>query len=458
MYKKEEIINRIFQGDSLEELKKFPDECIDLCITSPPYYNLRDYQTSIWEDGDVNCNHLEHNDLRDDVKQITSKGTIKIGYKKICKKCGAKRIDKQIGLEETPEEYIEKLVLIFREVKRILKSHGTLWLNIGDCYNGSGKGGDSERMYSQRHTQFGKLCDIRVQGKPTKICGLKPKDLIEIPSMLAIALRNDGWYLRSRIPWVKRNSMPESCIDRPSSAIEYVFLLSKNEHYYYDIESIKKETVTFDNSHRNRDITKLNNTPGRTKMNGLKTNNYNRRNRRNSDWFFDSWEGLYDNDEGNPLALVVNPKGYKEAHFATFPENFVLPMILAGSSEKGICSFCGKPWIKIIEKDNLKNEREIQEYTLNVIPGRNKLSRLNSKDMKTISKKLKGWEPSCDCDKEIIPAIVLDPFSGAGTTALVALKNNRNYVGIELNSEYINISEKRIKDYLKSQKKSFFID
>jgi DNA modification methylase len=274
-------INKIYNGDVLEILKTLPNQSINMCVTSPPYYALRDYQTAKWEGGDINCDHkkeikpssehIKKEGYRDAFRNSNARSnhSEEPHYKSICKKCGAVRIDKQIGLEETPEEYIQKLVDVFREVKRVLKDDGTLWINIGDSYNGSGKAGNNPE-YQNKHTEFGKSSKHSERfGNPTNIKNLKPKDLIGIPWMLAFALRSDGWFLRQDIIWSKTNPMPESVTDRCTKSHEYIFLLSKNKQYYFDNESIKEPTVTYDNTLRDRETTKLNNTPGRTTMGGF---------------------------------------------------------------------------------------------------------------------------------------------------------------------------------------------
>ena len=257
-------INTILQGDTLTELKKLPDESIDSCITSPPYWGLRDYG-----------------------------------------------VDGQIGLEKTPEEYVVKMVEVFREVKRVLKKEGTCWLNLGDSYATTKVGNTETRKNSTRVTNSFK------KEKPES---LKSKDLVGIPWRVAFALQADGWYLRQDIIWAKPNPMPESVTDRCTKSHEYVFLLTKSPKYYFDNEAIKENTITNDNSNRDRDNSKLNNTPGRTKMAGLKTNNYEKRNRR-SVW-------------------TINTKPFREAHFATFPEDLIMPMVLAGCPKNGLILDC----------------------------------------------------------------------------------------------------------------------
>ena len=195
-------INEIYCGDALEVLKTFPDECINMCCTSPPYFGLRDYQV--------------------------------VG---------------QIGLEETPGQYVQRLVEVFREVKRVLKKDGTLWVVIGDSYNGSGKGTGMkrEKFTQKQQSNLGSMIN-----SPTKIAGLKPKDLIGIPWMVAFALRDDGWYLRSDIIWYKKNPMPEPIKDRPTKSHEYIFLLSKSQKYYYNYEAIAEKSEWFDLDNRSK--------------------------------------------------------------------------------------------------------------------------------------------------------------------------------------------------------------
>lgn len=303
-----EIIN----GDSLEVIKTLPDNAVNCCVTSPPYWGLRNYG-----------------------------------------------VEGQLGLEKTPEEYVGKMVAVFREVRRVLKDDGTLWLNLGDSYSGSGKdtwGSDEARENNRsriKETYIPTKDECPLAGNVPS--GLKPKDLIGIPWRVAFALQADGWYLRQDIIWHKPNPMPESVTDRCTKAHEYVFLMSKSQQYYYDNEAIKERTLTKDNSNRNRDITKLNNTPGRTKMMGLKTNDYDNRNKR-SVW-------------------TVATKPFKEAHFAVFPPDLIKPMILAGCPTGGV---------------------------------------------------------------------VLDPFVGSGTTAIVARELGRRFIGIELNPEYADMASRRV--------------
>lgn len=357
-------INKIIQGDCIEKLKELPDSCVDCCVTSPPYYGLRDYGTATWEGGDQNCDHKGnaqatrkniHDRTQPQCNNKPDENVFEI-YKTTCGKCGAIRVDNQVGLEETPEAYVQKLVDVFREVKRVLKPEGTLWLNLGDSYFGSG--GASGQ--SPEHLNFGKTREDRAyasEGITRKLKSdyLKPKDLIGIPWMVAFALRADGWYLRQDIIWNKPNPMPESVTDRCTKAHEYIFLLSKSQQYYYDYEALREKAITKPH-----------------KMGGKQTSADRNDGDRQSVVIGDGFAN-------KRSVWTVTTKPFSEAHFATFPEDLIVPCIKAGCPEKGI---------------------------------------------------------------------VIDPFMGAGTTGLVARKLTRNFVGIELNPEYIKIAENRIRPHL----------
>ena len=305
---------KLIQGDCLEVLKTLDAGSVNMCVTSPPYYGLRSYLDDDSEDKPL-----------------------------------------EIGLEQTPGEYVNKLVEVFREVKRTLRDDGTCWLNLGDSYNGSGKAGKNPE-YQDRHTEFGKPSKHKERfGKPTNVAGLKPKDLIGIPWRVAFALQADGWWLRSDIIWAKPNPMPESVKDRPTKSHEYIFLLSKSAKYYYDHEAIKENSKYPDDDRKSRvnDNAKDFQRDGNKLAKGSKT--YPKRNKR--------------------TVWTVNTKPFKEAHFAVFPPKLITPCILAGSPKGGL---------------------------------------------------------------------VLDPFSGAGTTGVVCAKFGRDFIGIELNPKYIKMSRKRI--------------
>ena len=225
------------------------DGSVNCIVTSPPYYGLRDYGTARWEGGDPNC---DHNPQRHDGGWRADR-TLPLGrggvYREVCAKCGAIRIASQIGLEQTPQEYVDNIVQVFRECWRILRDDGTVWLNLGDSYSSYKDcksvpdtlrvGGKSE---SANMIEKGK--SVTRNTRAMKSVGLKDKDLIGIPWMVAFALRADGWYLRQDIIWHKPNPMPESVKDRCTKAHEYIFLLTKSPKYYYDYEAVKEESIT----------------------------------------------------------------------------------------------------------------------------------------------------------------------------------------------------------------------
>jgi DNA modification methylase len=374
----QDLINRIHQGDSRKFLKEVPDGSVNCCVTSPPYYGLRDYGTGKWEGGDITCDHRFKQAEMDSTSTLKGSnerdGFALNVYKDVCRKCGAARIDEQMGLESTPEEYVIEMVKVFDQVKRVLKDDGTLWLIVGDSYNGSGKAGNNPE-YQKKHTAFGKLEKKERFGKPVNVAGLKPKDLIGIPWMLAFALRSSGWYLRSDIIWHKHPCMPESVEDRPTKSHEYVFLLAKSEQYYYDVDAIR-EPLSFNrwskgnvNGSGAKGFKHHNGSPGQ------KPHSFHRNG--HSGYYDNNGKALF-NEKGKNKRTVwtVQPAQFPEAHFATFPELLIEPCIQAGCPEGGI---------------------------------------------------------------------VLDPFAGAGTCPIVAKKLNRNFIAVELNPEYIELSENRLR-------------
>lgn len=228
-------------GNCLETIKTLPDESVHCCITSPPYYGLRDYGTGEWVGGDENCEHEGNNILGNNRNFVDREGrgsNTNCLSNGVCVKCGAIKEDEQIGLEETPEKFIERLVEVFREIKRVLHPRGTIWVNIGDSYCAGSRKNTAPQTFHN-----GKNYDVPLNRRNQATGDLKDKDLIGIPWMLAFALRADGWYLRQDIIWHKPNPMPESVKDRCTKSHEYIFLLTKSKHYYYDYEAIK-EPVT----------------------------------------------------------------------------------------------------------------------------------------------------------------------------------------------------------------------
>jgi len=306
----------ILFGNCQDTLKEFAPNSARTCVTSPPYYGLRDYGTATWIGGDPNCNHRRDSKVKPENCNTGHKnhdemyGVGDAIYKTVCPKCGAIRQDSQIGLEETPEEYIESLVNVFRNVRDVLTDDGTLWVNLGDSYYNYRPGkGQSYPKQSVSKTKQDLPDECNKRGN--KLDGLKEKDLIGIPWMFAFAMRKDGWYLRQDIIWHKPNPMPESVKDRCTKSHEYIFLLSKSKNYYYDNEAIKEPAKDWGT--RDRTNGKYHNKgTGLQPHTGL-SKSYPTKNKR-SVW-------------------TVTSKPYKEAHFATYPPDLIEPCILAGSEE-----------------------------------------------------------------------------------------------------------------------------
>jgi DNA modification methylase len=409
-------MNNILQGDVIEKLKEIESGTVQCVVTSPPYWGLRDYQTASWEGGDESCDHsvAKINPLK--VGGFTGERLRKEGgtenekylkYKNRCSDCGAVKKDQQLGLEETPEEYVEKMVEVFRQIRRVLKHDGTVWLNLGDSYNGSGgAGGDYNK---------GGLKDGQPKYKGRNISSLKPKDLVGIPWRVAFALQADGWYLRQDIIWHKPNPMPESVTDRCTKSHEYIFLLTKSAKYFYDNDAIREPAQDWGT--RDRSNFRKGTKDKLLLHHGLIDGDFaeNGRNKRSV------WK--------------INTKPYKEAHFAVFPPKLPELCIKAGTSEYGECSECGKAWERIVEKTGEFQRR----WSKNNAEGSPYSSQSSSQNIY----EEKGWQPTCSCDADRVPQIVLDPFFGSGTTGWVAQRLGRKWIGIELNEEYIKIAEKR---------------
>ena len=359
--------HEILVGDVLAGLRSLPDASVQCVVTSPPYWGLRDYG-----------------------------------------------VEGQIGLEPTPEAYVEKMVEVFREVRRVLRDDGTLWLNLGDSYNGSGGGAGGD--YAPGGLKAGQP---KYPGR--RISALKPKDLVGIPWRVAFALQEDGWYLRSDIIWSKLNPMPESVTDRPTKSHEYVFLLAKRERYFYDIDSI-------------RDPPTGRTGPMRFWKKGME--GQAKGNRNDAERVVQK-DGRIGRNRRTVWEIPTQPT--PEAHFATFPEALVEPCIKAGTSERGACPECGAPWRRVVERLPVTGRNE--NKTPAAAHAAVKCSRAGESHVKTV-----GWEPSCTCGcEETIPCVVLDPFGGSGTVAKVARDLGRSSISCELNPEYVEIAKKRLR-------------
>ena len=433
---------KICIGDVLTELRKLPSESVHCCVTSPPYWGLRDYSRCSCTEGILN-------------PARTAAGPISgLGVKRPdsnCPLCHGTGIiegvkEHQLGLEKTPEEYVNHLVEVFREVKRVLRDDGVLWLNLGDSYYGSW-GNSGARGGGQRAVSVEKLGRTAWEnhterpGSSFRHELLKPKDLIGIPWRVAFALQADGWYLRSDIIWSKPNPMPESVTDRPTKSHEYVFLLTKKAHYFYDQEAIREPHSEIDrrsiDKDGNRILGRVEYFKGQYQHGVRMGQNLNGRNIRTV------WE--------------ITTQPYPEAHFATFPEELPRRCIKACTSLKGCCPKCGAPWERIVEKNRPKEwedsgpttekEKGIRAISEGIYGGNQKSRSISDIFGRATKSQIKttGWQPTCECgETKTVPCTVLDPFAGSGTTGKVAKDLGRSSILIELNPMYEDLIRKRI--------------
>ena len=394
----------IRHGDALKRLREMPDESVHCVVTSPPYFRQRDYALG----------------------------------------------DAGIGQESTLTEHIGNLVAVMREVRRVLRDDGVLFLNYGDAYvgnPGNGRGGGSALDGGAPH----------LSGSNKAGVDLAPKQLMGLPWRVAFALQDDGWWLRSAIVWHKPSPMPESVRDRPTSAYEMIFLLAKSgaptywthkhragsrtkpvqeyedgvplwrgHDYFYDAEAIRQPAKgDWHGGRFHRNGHERHHHEWRTVPPEEQTSTANARNV----WAFPS-------------------KGLAEPHYAAFPPELPRRCILAGTSEHGVCADCGAPWARVTEKSATGRVRERATGGVGLIHSRESHG-LKASDHGTFQEGVvvttTGWQPTCDHDANVTPAVVLDPFSGSGTTGLVALQQGRSYVGIELNPEYVEMSRRRIR-------------
>jgi len=427
---------QIIEGDCRAVLPTLPAGSAHCVVTSPPYWGLRDYSLG----------------------------------------------DNGIGLEETPDEYIDKLVAVFREVRRVLRDDGMLWLNMGDSYaakaKGSDKGWDKSGLTQPegriRSAQIAQRASLSVNAPHRNFQELAEKNLIGVPWRVAFALQSDGWILRSGIIWHKPNPMPESVTDRPTKSHEYVFLLSKRACYFYDAFAIREDCQSGPSDVRKM-VEGLERISGKHKVLedrfnkasqfthiGIKRAVGSPDGRNKRDVWTISTEGFpgafccacrtFYADGGRKLREHTDDNGKRHriclcglwdrwlSHFATFPRKLVEPCIKAGTSDKGCCPECGAPWMRVVDK-NRQPTRPGRDNVLDEIGMANRDLGRHVTIVRTV-----GWEPGCKCqsDKQPVPCTVLDPFAGSGTTGVVARQLGRQFVGIELNPKYCEMARRRM--------------
>jgi DNA modification methylase len=423
------VRNVVLLGDVRQQLSTLPNDSIQCVITSPPYWSMRDYGMA-----------------------------------------------GQIGLEPTLAEYICNQVAVFEEVRRVLRPDGTLWLNLGDGYFGSGSGptGDTSTLKASRNQEQSKADrqsfrrDRRDVGDVQHKRGIMPKNLMGIPWRLALALQEAGWWLRSDIIWSKPNPAPESARDRPTRAHEYLFLMTKRPRYFYDAEAIKEplsantlariSQANFANQKggpkdygkhekggaRSRSTRKmLENLAGKTGLNpkaikapsGVK---------QNASMTAAISRGLAPGGRNKRTVWSISPQASSEEHYAAFPQRLVEPCLFAGTSAYGACAECEAPFKRLVDiidhagvlgasyhdhkNDRARGQRDVPSQAL------------------APQRITRDWVPSCNhpASVGVVPCVVLDPYLGSGTTAIVAKKYGRDYIGIELNEDYVKMAERRI--------------
>jgi DNA modification methylase len=403
-------------GDVVDVLRLLDADSVHCVVTSPPYWALRDYGIEPTEWPEVTYSPLPGFDL-----------TVPPA---VC----------AIGLEEDQYAFVGHLVQVFREIRRVIRPEATVWVNIGDSY-ASKKGGDTDSGFNSRWHGY-----PQERGKQSatngafplidraNASGLKQKDLVGIPWLLAFALRTDGWWLRAENIWEKANPMPEAVSDRPARAHEQVFLLAKSARCFYDYVAVREPTALPSGGRQ------------RAALRGEK------------DYvgagFKDYHDGRTDRHQEHQPARRnlrsvwrIASQPYTGAHFAVFPPALVRPCILSGTSAGGCCAACGTPWEPINEKRTL-GRHELPHDHPEYRPARyvGKHDETNGGGQRYLDVVTVGWKPACRCGSSAgsRPCVVLDPFMGSGTTALVARELGRHAIGIELNPEYARLAASRL--------------
>ena len=444
--------DHIYQGHALDVLRTFPDGCVDTIITSPPYWGLRDYgdDTRVIWDGQKNCEHIfgekitKHDNLRfrgknavvgnNKNQDICSNNKVKTGF---CYKCGAWY--GQLGLEPTLLRYLRHLLQITAELKRVLKPTGVLFWNHGDSYGGSGCGTNDYKTEASRSIQgIGKNTNLSKTGGITQ--GFMSKCMVMQNYRLILKMIDEqGWILRNDIKWVKPNHMPSSVKDRFANGYEPVFMLVKNKKYWFDLDAVREPHKDVSIARATRGVSDTHKyssgAPGQQLHSGI--------NKPRTNWKHQSTEehekSLLHPAGKNPGDIWIIPtQPFSEAHFATFPEKLIAPMIKCACPE-WICKKCGKARVRITKKSK---RDELYTYQKVGIPGesnqRGKRERCGQYQAETI-----GWT-DCGCNAGWRQGIALDPLMGSGTVPKMTRLLHRRYVGIEISKKYIKIENRRL--------------
>ncbi len=505
----------LLQGNCLDKLRYLPDECLHCVVTSPPYWGLRDYMTGSWDGGDPKCDHLGKpmatragfNERYSGRKSAegNKQDAVREPMGSVCKKCGARRVDEQLGMEEQPfcdpilvskasrekygmepcgRCYVCHLVAVFRELCRVLRKDGVVWLNVGDSRAGSSSGGGTGKetvLSPGRQRVLIEQGNNRRREIPAQ---LKSKDLCLVPHRLAMALQMDGWWVKQELPWIRRDPMPESVTDRPGKAKEDVFMLARSKRVFFDMEAVKRPSKQPGIVIRlgDKSLSKAQAGGGARCRSGnaLKDSivNPDTRNFRSADLWLSSVDppyGLVGVDD-ELVGIDVTSEALNLEHFAAYPPALVSPLLKCSTSNRGVCPTCGAQWVRVVE-----SVRQASRPGVGSKVGVREGKEIGNRDPErhvTTTRTL-GWSPDCECygvplipeepdeederevwekwakrrdellarynDLTAWPAVVGDPFSGAGTTALVASRLGRRAVGVELNPEFLEDSKLRIR-------------
>ena len=454
----------IHVGDCRDVLKTLPAQSVHCVVTSPPYFGLRDYGSGQWEGGDPSCEHQVRTPGAVAKSQASSTltstsrevvGHTKEGYRDVCPRCGARRVDRQIGLEADVAAYVTALMDVFAEVWRVLRDDGSFFLNLGDSYAGSGKGPTGKHGVGHHEQRQG----FHTPGRAAGV--IRAKSMMCIPERILIALSDAGWIVRDKIVWHKLAPMPSSATDRCTGAWEPVYHLTKQQRYYADMEAVREpyQDATLSRNKYARNAAE----PNKDGQAGYLSS------RRNTEEVFieanPAGANLRNVWSLSPAPFDSSALGVDVDHYAMFPPELARRCVAIGTSERGCCAKCGKPWTRTTEAEVIPS------------PGGGSLATAGGAETSPTSifrtkmvtvQRPTGWQPSCQCDGRLIrrkvepgryvvdytphaampepvPATVLDPFAGAGTTLLVANRLGRHAIGIELNPSYARLEEARIR-------------
>jgi DNA modification methylase len=455
----------------------FADKSFHCAVSSPPYWGLRSYTDNPLQifGGDPACKHKWSKPVTRKAKTggVNEFSKDKFFYgggegssfvpktqSALCTKCGAWL--GSYGLEPTLEQYVANTVLIMREVARVLRDDGVLWLNIGDCFATSTNG---------RSAADGKAAgkdDRTFRDKPFSTVGngLKPKDMCGVPWRVALALQADGWWLRRDVIWSKPNPMPESISDRPATSHEYIFMLTKAARYFYDAEAVKEPSVTGDmrRPYGSEDAWQMDGRPVEQRHGGELRNRppasatFKRNGSKREQVIPGQTVGTHrpDREDTWPNGTrnlrsvwTIPTQPFSGSHFATFPDTLAERCILASTSAAGVCAECGAPWERVTERGGLlagDGAGRLQDYTgkLNSVSESQYRGANFRKDKfapgHSYSVATRGWSPTCAHDSPTVPARVLDPFVGSGTTVAAARRLGRHGYGADLSLTYLRVN------------------